>query len=94
VADFKTVKRSSMTFLFEVTYAVDQRGAMSKRKLKVVAAPTKPVELAAPPILDAYGSLEFSCGDCDTPMLIADEGQILGVLIRCSACGAVNTTDS
>jgi hypothetical protein len=39
---------------------------MSKRKLRVVAEPSKPVELVAPPILDAYGSLEFLCGGCDT----------------------------
>jgi hypothetical protein len=67
---------------------------MSEHKLRVVTAPAEPVELVAPPILDAYGNLEFSCGGCDTVMLIANEGQIKGVLIRCSACGATNSTDS
>ena len=52
---------------------------LNQRKLRVVKMPTTSSTRSAPPILDAYGTLEFTCGRCETVLLIADERQLPGM---------------
>lgn len=69
---------------------------MTSRKiaLHVVTAPAVSVVLEAPPVLMASEhSVDYTCGRCATILLHADEGQVHGVLIRCTNCGSHNSTD-
>jgi DNA-directed RNA polymerase subunit RPC12/RpoP len=66
-----------------------------KIPLKLVAAPAVGVVLEAPPVLKASEhSVDYTCGRCATVLLHADEGQVYGVLIRCTNCGSYNATDA
>ena len=70
---------------------------MTTRKiaLKVANAPSIGVILEAPPVLMASEhSVDYTCGRCATVLLHADEGQVHGVLIRCTNCGSCNSTDA
>jgi hypothetical protein len=50
--------------------------------------------LQSPPVLSAItDGPEFSCGTCDTVLLLAEPGQIHGVVIACAVCGSFNATD-
>ena len=68
---------------------------MTSRKiaLQVVTAPAIGVVLEAPPVLMASEhSVDYTRGRCATILLHADEGQVHGVLIRCTNCGSHNST--
>jgi hypothetical protein len=63
--------------------------------LKVVTAPTIGLVLDAPPVLVASEhSVDYACGHCGTILLHAEEGQIRGVLLRCTNCGSYNLTEA
>jgi DNA-directed RNA polymerase subunit RPC12/RpoP len=69
---------------------------MTTRKisLRVIVAPATGVVLDAPPVLKASDhSVDYTCGHCGTILLHAEEDQVHGVLIRCTACGSYNSTD-
>jgi hypothetical protein len=66
-----------------------------KRSLKVVSAPSVGRAIKAPPVLDASShTIDYTCGNCKTVLLQADKGQVHGVLIHCTICGAYNATDA
>ena len=66
-----------------------------KISLKVIVAPATGHILEAPPVLKASDqSVDFTCGHCGAILLHADEGQVFGVLIRCTNCGSYNATDA
>ena len=66
-----------------------------KRPLKVIPAPSARHALDAPPALSASShTIDYTCGQCGAVLLHADEGQVHGLLIRCTACGSYNTTDA
>ena len=66
-----------------------------KCSLKVVQAPRVGEALDAPPILVASPQMvDYTCGQCGVVLLHAEEGRVHGLLIRCGACGAYNTTDA
>jgi predicted RNA-binding Zn-ribbon protein involved in translation (DUF1610 family) len=70
---------------------------MTTRKiaLKLVATPSKGIALEAPPVLKASDrSLDYTCGQCGTILLHAEENQVHGVLIHCANCGSYNSTDA
>jgi DNA-directed RNA polymerase subunit RPC12/RpoP len=61
--------------------------------LQVVTALAIGVVLEAPPVLMASEhSVDYTCGRCATILSHADEGQVHGVLIRCTNCGSHNST--
>jgi hypothetical protein len=65
-----------------------------KRSLKIVPAPSVGHPINAPPVLDASShTIDYTCGKCGTVLLQADAGQVHGVLIHCTVCGAYNATD-
>ena len=66
-----------------------------QKPLKVVTAPLVGHILEAPPPLTASShTIDFTCGNCGVVLIHADEGQVYGLLIRCTACGTFNTTGS
>jgi DNA-directed RNA polymerase subunit RPC12/RpoP len=66
-----------------------------KRPLKVIPAPSARHVLDAPPALSASShTIDYTCGQCGAVLLHAEEGQVHGLLIRCTACGSYNTTDA
>ena len=66
-----------------------------KIALQVATAPAIGVVLEAPPVLIASEhSVDYTCGRCATILLHADEGQVHGVLIRCTKCGSYNSTEA
>jgi predicted RNA-binding Zn-ribbon protein involved in translation (DUF1610 family) len=70
---------------------------MTTRKiaLKLVATPSKGIALEAPPVLKASDhSVDYTCGQCGTILLHAEENQVHGVLIHCANCGSYNSTDA
>jgi predicted RNA-binding Zn-ribbon protein involved in translation (DUF1610 family) len=63
--------------------------------LKLVTAPSKGIALKAPPVLFASDhSVDYTCGQCGTILLHAEENQVHGVLIHCANCGSYNSTDA
>ena len=68
--------------------------ATRKVSLKVVIASKTGVLLEAPPVLKASEhSVDYTCGQCGTVLLHAEENQVHGILIRCAVCGSFNSTD-
>jgi hypothetical protein len=66
-----------------------------QKPLKVVTAPLVGHILEAPPPLTASShTIDFTCGNCGVVLIHADEGQVYGLLIRCTAYGTFNTTGS
>jgi hypothetical protein len=62
--------------------------------LKAITAPAFGIVLPAPPVLIASEhSVDYACECCSTVLLHAEEGQVHGVLIRCTNCGTYNSMD-
>ena len=65
-----------------------------KISLRIVTGPGKGALVNAPPILNASDhTIDFTCAECGTVLLFAEEGQVHGVTIHCNSCGAYNSTD-
>jgi predicted RNA-binding Zn-ribbon protein involved in translation (DUF1610 family) len=65
-----------------------------RKPLKLVTAPASDNALEAPPILIASPQMiGYICGHCGVVLLHAEEGRVHGLLIRCSNCGAYNSTE-
>ena len=63
--------------------------------LEVVSAPAKGAVLTAPPVFKiSDNSVDYTCGRCGTVLLHSEEGQVRGVLFRCSNCGSYNKAES
>jgi hypothetical protein len=51
--------------------------------------------VSAPPVLNASDhTTDFCCCKCDTVLMHAETDQVFGLTIRCTICGAFNSTDS
>jgi hypothetical protein len=47
-----------------------------------------------PPVPDASSNtIDFLCGNCGTLLMHVREGEVHGVFIHCTECGACNTSD-
>jgi hypothetical protein len=67
----------------------------SKVSLKSVATPLAGTAfISAPPVLNASDhTTDFCCATCNTVLMHAEADQVFGLTIRCTNCGAFNTTD-
>ncbi len=69
--------------------------ARKKVPLKVISPPSLGHPVNAPPALTASShTIDYTCGHCGVVLLHAEEGQVHGLHIRCTACGSYNTTDA
>jgi len=65
-----------------------------KKRLKLITAPSTGSVVDAPPVLNASdNSVDYTCGRCNTILLHAEEGQVRGVIFRCTKCGSYNATE-
>ena len=65
-----------------------------KRSLKLIETPRAGHVLNAPPTLIASThTINYTCGQCGAVLLHAEDGQVRGLLIRCSECGSYNATE-
>jgi predicted RNA-binding Zn-ribbon protein involved in translation (DUF1610 family) len=69
--------------------------AARKISLKVISAPGTGPVLDAPPILrEIDQSVDYTCGQCGTILLHAEENRVHSVVIHCANCGSYNSTDA
>jgi hypothetical protein len=65
-----------------------------RMRLRLVAQPPRGTNTKAPPVLNASsGTIDYTCGRCDTVLMHANEGEVHGVVIECLQCGRFNATD-
>jgi predicted RNA-binding Zn-ribbon protein involved in translation (DUF1610 family) len=73
---------------------VSESSQNPKINLKVIPAPSIGPVVSAPPVLVASThTVDYTCGNCGTVLLHAEDGQIHNLQIHCTKCGAYNTTD-
>jgi transcription elongation factor Elf1 len=64
-------------------------------KLKVIAPPgTGYVVSAPPPIVVSRHSNSYTCGQCGTTLVVADDDQIHGIIVKCRECGRYNQVET
>jgi hypothetical protein len=64
-------------------------------RLKVIAAPATGNAIQAPPsIVASVHSNRYLCGNCGTLLVIAEAGQLHGLVAHCRICGAYNAVET
>ena len=64
-----------------------------KAHLSLVPLTSDDRYIEAPPILVlSRNSDDYRCGSCGTPLIRAEAVEALRLLIRCTSCGAYNST--
>jgi hypothetical protein len=67
--------------------------AHPQRKLRFVKNPKFGRPRAMPPVPDTSADMiDFLCGNCGILLMRVNEGQVHGVFIHCTECGACNTS--
>jgi DNA-directed RNA polymerase subunit RPC12/RpoP len=65
------------------------------RKLKVIEAPRSGHVIDAPPAIVASDqSNHYVCGHCGTLLVVAEDDQLHGLVVRCRECGHYNAVDT
>jgi hypothetical protein len=79
---------------FRTNYACEVTSmARPQRKLKLVKAPRFARPRDFPRVPDtSLDTIDFLCGNCGTLLMHVREGQVHGVFIHCTECGACNTS--
>jgi DNA-directed RNA polymerase subunit RPC12/RpoP len=69
---------------------------MSERRivsLHLIKAPvTGPIVSAPPTLIASTHTVDYTCGGCGTVLLHAEDEQVHNLQIRCTKCGAYNST--
>jgi DNA-directed RNA polymerase subunit RPC12/RpoP len=64
-------------------------------KLKIIPAPKTGYAISAPPsIVASDHSNLYICGHCSTLLVVAETGQLHGLVVRCRECGSYNAVDT
>jgi hypothetical protein len=64
-------------------------------KLKVVTAPATGYAIQAPPAITLSSNTNhYLCGHCGTLLVVADAGQLHGLVAHCRECGSYNAVDT
>jgi hypothetical protein len=67
--------------------------AAPKKPLRVIEPPATGPVVLAPPVLQASdSSVDYTCGNCGTVLMHAEEGQVRNLQIHCQKCGSYNST--
>jgi hypothetical protein len=65
-----------------------------KVSLRLIPTPATGPIVSAPPVLIASTyTVDYTCAGCDTVLLHAEAEQVHNLQIRCTKCGAYNSTD-
>ena len=65
-----------------------------KRPLTLMSAPSVGDALSTPPpVIADIHTIDYTCGQCGTVLLQADEAQVYRLFIRCGNCGSYNKTE-
>jgi ssDNA-binding Zn-finger/Zn-ribbon topoisomerase 1 len=68
--------------------------AHPQRKLRLVHAREYGYPRNMPPVPDVSSdTMDLLCGNCGTLLMHISEGQVHGVFIHCTECGACNASD-
>ena len=66
-----------------------------RKSLKLVSSPRiGHIFAAPPPLIASTHTVDYTCGHCGAVLLHAEEGQVHGLLIQCTACGSYNATEA
>jgi DNA-directed RNA polymerase subunit RPC12/RpoP len=64
-------------------------------KLRVIPRPSIGyVTSAPPPITVTPNANQYLCGECGTLLVIADDDEIHGLIVRCRECGRYNQVET
>jgi DNA-directed RNA polymerase subunit RPC12/RpoP len=64
-------------------------------KLRVVPPPSIGYVTSAPPAITVSAETnQYLCGQCSTLLVIADDDQVHGLIVRCRECGRYNAVDT
>jgi DNA-directed RNA polymerase subunit RPC12/RpoP len=64
-------------------------------KLRVIPPPSIGyVTSAPPPITVTPNANQYLCGECGTLLVIADDDEIHGLIVRCRECGRYNQVET
>ena len=64
-------------------------------RLKVITGPATGYAIQAPPpITVSANTNHYLCGHCGTLLVVADTGQLHGLVARCRECGSYNAVDT
>ena len=67
--------------------------AYHQRKLRLVKQPEVGHVRSMPPVSDTSSeTIDFLCANCGTLLMHVTEGQVRGVFIHCTECGACYTS--
>lgn len=81
--------------LYEGYAVVNESSQHPKISLKVIPAPSIGAVVSAPPVLIASAhTVDYTCGNCRTVLLHAEDGQVHNLVIRCVQCGSYNATEA
>ncbi len=72
---------------------MDPTLAVKKQPLKLIPHPRVGHLLAPPALIARSHNIDYICGYCGQVLMQADEGQMGGLLIRCTFCGSYNETE-
>jgi hypothetical protein len=68
--------------------------AHPQRKLRLVHAREHGYPRNMPPVPEVSSdTMDFLCGNCGTLLMHISEGQVHGLFIHCTECGACNASD-
>jgi hypothetical protein len=73
---------------------ISAKNNISRIALTLVGSPAAGHVISAPPVLVASeDTVDYTCGKCGIVLMHAELGQVHNLLIRCTECGAYNSTD-
>ena len=62
-------------------------------QLRTIPRPSRGAIVRVPPVIEANLGVDYVCGSCGTVLVLAEQGQIHNLQLRCTHCGAYNLMD-
>jgi len=64
-------------------------------RLRVISPPSVGYVTSAPPTITVTAETNrYLCGQCGTLLLVADDDQVHGLIVRCRECGRYNEVET
>jgi hypothetical protein len=61
--------------------------------LRLVPTPRGHVISAPPLLIASTNTIDYTCGQCGTVLMHAEDGQVHNLVIHCTVCGSYSSTD-